>query len=246
MDFLSKWNEFQTCTKPLHWQLLATYLLIVVFRVSHRQGQRHSATGKDFLLSLRHENPVAHILMLLTWRFTLPMFVLCTGTGTVWLFSIFQDTPSCLPPGTSPWFLIFMQILSYFWIAIHVRLGMVACVRERRIRVAECEVRQLEGATDIRTRWGEIDHSPDDKAQRLQSRGLSAAEINALPSSTHRRMHGGCYDCAICLNDLQDGDSVRTLSGCRHVFHRACIDLWVLRRAECPLCKCEVKRSTIR
>merc|ERR1719161_1921809 len=74
----------------------------------------------------------------------------------------------------------------------------------------------------------------------LRKQGLSTADIKKLPSS----IHSGCdMECPICLSDVQDGDSVRTLPGCGHTFHRACIDLWVLRCADCPLCKCDVLRG---
>ncbi|KAG0537210.1 hypothetical protein BDA96_03G128800 [Sorghum bicolor] len=44
-------------------------------------------------------------------------------------------------------------------------------------------------------------------------------------------------DCAFCLSAVRDGEEVRELR-CRHVFHRACIDAWLVRpRATCPLCR---------
>ncbi|TVU22567.1 hypothetical protein EJB05_32277, partial [Eragrostis curvula] len=44
-------------------------------------------------------------------------------------------------------------------------------------------------------------------------------------------------ECAFCLSAVRDGDEVRDLR-CRHVFHRACIDAWLVRpRATCPLCR---------
>uniref|UniRef100_A0A0D9Y6H8 RING-type domain-containing protein n=1 Tax=Oryza glumipatula TaxID=40148 RepID=A0A0D9Y6H8_9ORYZ len=57
-------------------------------------------------------------------------------------------------------------------------------------------------------------------------------------------------DCVFCLSRVDDGEEVRELR-CRHVFHRACLDAWlVLPRATCPLCRdcllpppCEPPRS---
>lgn len=44
-------------------------------------------------------------------------------------------------------------------------------------------------------------------------------------------------DCAFCLSAVRDGEEVRELR-CRHVFHRACLDAWLVRpRATCPLCR---------
>ncbi|KAL6849930.1 hypothetical protein ACP4OV_020557 [Aristida adscensionis] len=44
-------------------------------------------------------------------------------------------------------------------------------------------------------------------------------------------------ECVFCLSGVRDGDEVRELR-CRHVFHRACLDAWLVRpRATCPLCR---------
>lgn len=47
-------------------------------------------------------------------------------------------------------------------------------------------------------------------------------------------------ECAVCLEGIQV-DEVASWSaddGCGHVFHHACIKEWLLRRSECPLCRC--------
>ncbi|PLB47439.1 hypothetical protein P170DRAFT_439097 [Aspergillus steynii IBT 23096] len=43
--------------------------------------------------------------------------------------------------------------------------------------------------------------------------------------------------CAICVDQFDANDEVRPLS-CGHIFHPACIDMWLTKRqACCPLCK---------
>mmetsp|Transcript_4794 Transcript_4794/g.7456 ORF Transcript_4794/g.7456 Transcript_4794/m.7456 type:complete len:224 (+) Transcript_4794:198-869(+) len=47
--------------------------------------------------------------------------------------------------------------------------------------------------------------------------------------------------CSICLTDFANGEKIRRLPcSSHHVFHVSCIDSWLKRRAQCPLCKKDV------
>lgn len=46
----------------------------------------------------------------------------------------------------------------------------------------------------------------------------------------------GEEQCAICLNEFEDNDSLRTLR-CAHRFHMACVDQWLSHSGQCPVCK---------
>ena len=41
--------------------------------------------------------------------------------------------------------------------------------------------------------------------------------------------------CPICLSKIID--KCATLKGCTHVFHKACIEIWIQRRPTCPVCR---------
>jgi hypothetical protein len=44
--------------------------------------------------------------------------------------------------------------------------------------------------------------------------------------------------CLVCLCDFESGDEARKLQKCGHIFHRECIDQWLLTgRNSCPLCR---------
>lgn len=45
-------------------------------------------------------------------------------------------------------------------------------------------------------------------------------------------------ECCICLMDFKDDDELAELK-CdeRHYFHSACLEDWLKRKYECPLCK---------
>ncbi|XBH95449.1 hypothetical protein VPH35_086013 [Triticum aestivum] len=65
--------------------------------------------------------------------------------------------------------------------------------------------------------------------------GLDAAEIAALPLVSYRdvkqhRISDGRIDpleCAVCLLEFDDDDSLRLLPTCPHAFHPQCIGLWL-------------------
>uniref|UniRef100_A0A9I9CID4 RING-type domain-containing protein n=3 Tax=Cucumis melo TaxID=3656 RepID=A0A9I9CID4_CUCME len=44
-------------------------------------------------------------------------------------------------------------------------------------------------------------------------------------------------DCSICLDGFRKGQWCRRLGGCGHVYHRKCIDSWLVRVSACPLCR---------
>jgi hypothetical protein len=52
-----------------------------------------------------------------------------------------------------------------------------------------------------------------------------------------------CSGCAVCLDDFAPGDLVRTLP-CKHVYHQACIDPWLIDHGLCPYCKLDIVTNT--
>jgi len=172
----------------------------------------------------------------------LPFFVLWTLLGTKWLWSVALYTPECVPTNLHLWFAVFWLVLCYIWIFIHAALGIVAWLLEQRLRRAEGDLRELE-SDDVLSRWGQVSRLQDYTSLSVgRQQGLTPTEIKALSGLTSI-VTGSCEEgtddkeCPICLNEFDDGDVVRRLGVCGHSFHKSCIDLWLLRRADCPLCK---------
>lgn len=74
-------------------------------------------------------------------------------------------------------------------------------------------------------------------AEVKQAHGLSVAELERLPGYFK---DGGAVEgteCAVCLDDIEMGQSARVLPECCHAFHRRCADAWLSNNAVCPLCR---------
>jgi len=62
-------------------------------------------------------------------------------------------------------------------------------------------------------------------------------------ASTESTLEADMEDnCTICQDRMRQGELVRKLTACEHVFHRVCIDNWLLTRSViCPTCRHDVR-----
>lgn len=81
---------------------------------------------------------------------------------------------------------------------------------------------------------------PDDV--QIPEKGLEKSEIEALPvvaygSTSTVHMVGTDRECVVCLSEFVRDEQVRLLPVCKHGFHLACIDTWLLTHTSCPVCR---------
>jgi len=82
--------------------------------------------------------------------------------------------------------------------------------------------------------------------------GLPSSVLGSLPTHTYKTLapkvqsstssdtdSSNLQSCAICLNDFDDQDIVRTLP-CFHFFHKDEIDKWFTSHHHCPICRVDV------
>ncbi|CAN8300884.1 unnamed protein product [Cochlearia groenlandica] len=65
--------------------------------------------------------------------------------------------------------------------------------------------------------------SPSISSQTIKE----SLSVTTFREATERSTESMSDTCAVCLGDLEDGDEVRELRNCSHVFHRECIDRWL-------------------
>ncbi|KAM0953600.1 putative transcription factor C2H2 family [Dioscorea sansibarensis] len=87
-----------------------------------------------------------------------------------------------------------------------------------------------------------VGHEPSIQSQ---SRGLASAFIHSLPSVQFcGKIKGGNNhgntECSVCLSEFLEGEWLRLLPNCGHVFHATCIDTWFSSHSNCPVCRTSV------
>lgn len=70
----------------------------------------------------------------------------------------------------------------------------------------------------------------------------SSSELSSTGSSMSLTVHKYTKEfkegmCAVCLGDFEENDEVRIMPECAHIFHVACIDMWLFSHGNCPLCR---------
>lgn len=235
LEILYHGQEFGQCAKPIHVWLVISYLSLVGLRVPHYLRQYGSELGDPYD---SHDmsgswKGYSKICLMVVWFVLLPFFIIWTIVGSFWLSEVLNQTPTCLPVGTDPRFIIFWQVVCYLWIVIYCVCVGIAVTLRRRQQQAEVNVRAIESA-DTQSRWGTITSGWG----LAPLWGLNHKQIEMLPICSARQSSE--TECSICLSVVEECDTLRRLPACGHHFHQACIDLWLLRQNKCPLCKTDV------
>ncbi|KAJ1397771.1 Zinc finger, RING-type [Sesbania bispinosa] len=67
--------------------------------------------------------------------------------------------------------------------------------------------------------------------------GGEIAAGKSLPVTSYRG-DAKQVECVICLEEFREGDMVKVIPYCTHVFHPECIDTWLAAHVTCPICRC--------
>lgn len=75
--------------------------------------------------------------------------------------------------------------------------------------------------------------------------GLDQLVIDSFPIFVYSavkdlKIGKGALECAVCLSEFDDYDTLRLLPKCDHVFHPDCIDAWLASHATCPVCRAKL------
>jgi hypothetical protein len=103
------------------------------------------------------------------------------------------------------------------------RPGLETC--NKSVNICSNEAAELHLQPDLNAQQ-QSDQQPNTQQQQQQAGSDCASS-----------MHDDA--CIICFSDYAPGDLLKELP-CKHYFHAACIDQWLARSGNCPLCKAPV------
>ena len=73
---------------------------------------------------------------------------------------------------------------------------------------------------------------------------LTLEDLERLPAySAGETVIGN--ECVICHEWISLGEIVRELPVCNHLFHKECIDNWLVQSPTCPLCRNNIRVSIL-
>lgn len=104
----------------------------------------------------------------------------------------------------------------------------------------------------FRTRLGDAHRGGGDRAYISSSdwgrrscrrpAGLDTEVIDKFPVIEYSAVKGvkigkGALECAVCLSEFADDETLRLIPKCDHAFHLVCIDTWLVSNPTCPVCR---------
>lgn len=92
-------------------------------------------------------------------------------------------------------------------------------------------------------------HAGADNRHRKAARGLDRAVIDTFPILEYsvvkiHKIGNEPLECAICLCEFEDTETLRLIPKCDHVFHPECIDEWLSSHTTCPVCRANLVPQT--
>lgn len=87
------------------------------------------------------------------------------------------------------------------------------------------------------------------RSQRSAERRLKTDAQKAIKQLEVRTVKKGdpetgpeAQTCAVCIESYKSGDVITILT-CGHIFHKVCIEPWLLDKRTCPMCKCDILKA---
>ncbi|KAL7886367.1 hypothetical protein AOLI_G00066620 [Acnodon oligacanthus] len=79
--------------------------------------------------------------------------------------------------------------------------------------------------------------------KKVAERAIAKLQVRTL-RRTDPELEAEENNCAVCIDAFKRGDTVTTLP-CSHLFHKTCIEPWLLEHHTCPMCKYDILKGEV-
>ncbi|KAB2035823.1 hypothetical protein ES319_D04G179300v1 [Gossypium barbadense] len=104
--------------------------------------------------------------------------------------------------------------------------------------------RRSNETTETHDEFLDEDHGPvvDHHVWYINTVGLQPSIIDSIAVFKYVKGEGLVEgtECSVCLNEFEEGETLRLLPKCSHAFHISCIDTWLRSHTNCPLCRAPI------
>eukprot|EP00746_Dinoflagellata_sp_MGD_P165983 gnl/MRDRNA2_/MRDRNA2_95587_c0_seq1.p1 gnl/MRDRNA2_/MRDRNA2_95587_c0~~gnl/MRDRNA2_/MRDRNA2_95587_c0_seq1.p1 ORF type:complete len:440 (+),score=47.56 gnl/MRDRNA2_/MRDRNA2_95587_c0_seq1:122-1441(+) len=233
-DQIVQWGSLVRCSKPIHTWLLVSYATACAVRLAFQAADKYLGSDADVPWYLRHSMKWGFFprACMAVWVLVpLPFMMYWSILGISWLNHVIE-TSSLYDSDSHAQVTAVVACLIFNLLGVVAGLIFVlyACLVSRSFVIAGEALNAISDA-DLIERWG----TPQPMLEEDLGSGMDPAEIANLPCA-EVPADKEASNCAICLTGFVRHDRIRQLPACKHEFHRACIDQWLLRMASCPLC----------
>lgn len=110
--------------------------------------------------------------------------------------------------------------------------------------------RYINDITTNRPTGGTAPTTSSESGQRSIQKGVDSSVLETFPIMEYAAVKKlstvkGPLECAVCLSEFADDESLKLLPGCFHVFHPECIDQWLENHTTCPVCRADLSNPSV-
>ncbi|XP_010777228.1 type II inositol 3,4-bisphosphate 4-phosphatase-like, partial [Notothenia coriiceps] len=92
-----------------------------------------------------------------------------------------------------------------------------------------------------RFRYANARDLPQRRLGDAAKKAISKLQVRTIRKGD-QETEGDFDNCAVCIEGYKPNDVVRILP-CRHLFHKSCVDPWLLDHRTCPMCKMNILKA---
>lgn len=174
---------------------------------------------------------------------------ICTPYCRQWCDYFFQPPPAFFSDSpdssrVSPLLIALICVLATaFLLLFYYAFGSKLCKRRRSGRSQNDvvdEEQHLQARLDALVLQDRLGPSIQIEASAANSNGgLDEGFIKSITVFKYKRGDGlvESTDCAVCLTEFNEEESLRLMPNCQHAFHPPCIDTWLRSQSNCPICR---------